>query len=365
LKKVHVFFLLGLLLFIAFPGYSYVSNSEVDKYNTYQWHGREGEGWFEWWYFKLIDPQTKTPFYFVYGVVNPWDTKGTNPASRAFVNFGNFSTHTQITQNFKVGEFEARKDITFVRIGQNIATDKQMIGRISDEKGNVASWNLKIKKVRGWNAMGWGLSSKLFNVWWYPAQMDAKVSGTIEMNGQVFKIENADGYQDRNWGTSFPKWWYWLVSNSFRENKKSSLVSGGGFAATRNGNRLPTAILLGLYHEGEMYEFRSSDFGNLIDYDFQMGQWDITAVKPGFKIKVHATCEPEELMDLVFVTPQGESFHDYETLTGSLTVELFKRELFGWKKMTTLHSDDQTGLELGLDHEYDGAFRVSGTIDNN
>lgn len=336
-----------MVLFVFQISYS----EEIDPYNSYQWHGRKGEDWYEWWYFKLIDPKTKTPFYFVYGVVNPWDISQKKESSRAMVSIGDFSNHTMMTQNFSPKSFSASRERPLVSIGEyNLATDQKIEGFIF-QNGYYARWNLKIKKIRGWQAMGWGMPLKVFNIWWYPAQMDATFSGTIEMNGKVYEIEDADGYQDRNWGTSFPKWWYWMVSNSFVENENSSLASGGGSAATQYGLPLPTAVLIGLYHEDKMYSFRSSDIGNYIDYDIKMGSWNITAIQPNYKIELQASCDLDELMDLEFITPGGQVFHDYETLTGTLSVKLYERSFFRWKEIASLSSIDTAGLELGLDRE--------------
>ncbi len=30
----------------------------------------------------------------------------------------------------------------------------------------------------------------------------------------TYEFKNAPCYQDRNWGTEFPRWWAWIVSNT-------------------------------------------------------------------------------------------------------------------------------------------------------
>ena len=64
------------------------------------------------------------------------------------------------------------------------------------------------------------------------------------------------------------------------------------------------------------------------------------------KIEVVATAPKESFMDLQFLTPDGQIFHDYETLTGKVVVKLYKKTLFGWKIFETLQSN-QTGIEYG------------------
>src|SRR3989338_4639296 len=141
---------------------------------------------------------------------------------------------------------------------------------------------------------------------------------------------------------------------NFDENKESAFVAGGGDSRFSNGAPLPTALLLGLHHEGVLYEFRSSDFKHYFDWEIEMGKWSLTALHRFHRIEVTASEEIPEMLDLPFYTPGGETFHDYETLTGKIHVKLYKRKplMMGWEKIADLSTQDKAGLELGLDHPY-------------
>ena len=51
-------------------------------------------------------------------------------------------------------------------------------------------------------------------------------------------------------------------------------------------------------------------------------------------------------MDLIFKTPQGNLFHDWEALQAHLRVRLYKWSNLKWKLVADLESD-QAGLEYG------------------
>lgn len=352
MKKGIVFLIL--FSFLVNPHQS-VHSSAIDPHNTYQWPGDE-EPWYEWWYYKLLDEKSGNSFYFCYGIVNPWDTQKTISSSRAFVSFGDFKNHTILQTSLPVEDFFASSEIPFVQIGKNVATDQMIRGTFQDQ-GHDVSWDLSFHKIHGWDSMGWGLGfPNLFNIYWHTAQMDTKVNGSITLDGKRYIIENADGYQDRNWGHRFPEWWFWIVSNAFDQNPESSFAAGGGHAQFKKDVApLPTALLFALRHEDQLYEFRSSDFGNFFDWDFKLGSWNVTASDGFKKLEVTAWVDPKDMMDLQFHTPDGKIFHDYETLCGNLHVKLFERKalLFPWEKVVDLTSIQKAGLELGMDHIYD------------
>ena len=65
-------------------------------------------------------------------------------------------------------------------------------------------------------------------------------------------------------------------------------------------------------------------------------------------LKIKDSAPKEQFLDLVFTTPLGQKFHDYETLTGKVDVQIYERKgrLSKWKLVDTLHSD-YAGLEYG------------------
>ncbi len=330
----------------------------VDPHNSFQWN-RENLGtgkmdtgdWYEWWFYKVNDPKTGEAFFFCYGVVNPWDQEGSSPHSRAFVTFGDFQRKIILSSKFPVSLFKASYDSPFVQVGSHMSDAQNLTANFNDE-GHAVKWDLTVRKKMGWNAMGWGMGyPSLFNIYWYPAQMDAEISGTLTLDGKEYVFEKADGYQDRNWGRTFPKWWFWMSVTSFLENPESSFVGGGGDAKIPYGMPVPTAILLALHHEGQLYEFRSSEPEYVFEWDLDLGHWEITATGFKYRLKVKASAERDQMMDLQFPTPNGKIFHDYETLNGKLRVQLYQNQI-GWKKIVDLSTETTAGLEFGLDQPY-------------
>jgi hypothetical protein len=120
-----------------------------DTYNTFLWNRGNviaGNGqvdqspWYEWWYYKVIDPATGRAFFFTYGVINPWDSGATLGGTKAVVDAGEFTAKTMIDQAFNVSQFQAAYDRTLVQVADNTATDRQLAGHVS-QGGHEMQWN--------------------------------------------------------------------------------------------------------------------------------------------------------------------------------------------------------------------------------
>ncbi|MBI4368780.1 MAG: hypothetical protein HY547_00970 [Elusimicrobia bacterium] len=317
--------------------------AEADKYNAQIWDGIYQGDWYEWWYYKVVVPGTQEAFYFCYGIVNPWDLNRTRRASRAYVNAGSFGSGEVVEQTFEPGQFTASPDTPFVKVGDNAATDRELKGFLRSSDGKKISWDLKVEKDWAFNAMGWAMSQGwISNIFWYPAQAGAFMSGRISFNGRTIILNRAPAYQDRNWGTSFPKWWTWLVSNNFKGSPGTILASGGGQPKIFPGMDFYQGVAVGLRHKGRAHVFRPTT-GDIVKVDVRFGKWEVSALnRQGERIEISAYAPQEKFLLLKFMTPQGKEFNDYEALLGRIKVKLYK----GSKLIADLETDEG-GIEYG------------------
>lgn len=329
-----------------------------DKFNELVWENTDQGDWYEWWYYKVIDPKTNQAFYFTYGLVNPWDKSQSNPASKAFVSAGSFDQKLIVEEKFSPQQFATTKDESsfLFQIGnRNQMSNQHLVGDIVDKDGHRVQWDITTEKEWRYNAMGWTLFfPEMSNIYWYPAQANMKMSGWIKFDGRLISLEQAPAYQDRNWGRSFPKWWAWIVSNKFKNSPGTVLASGGGTPKVLNAATIQ-GYTIGLLHEGKEHTFRMPD-GDKINLNVSFGRWEITAynIKRLEKIVIHADAPKEKFMVLPFTTPQGQVFKDYEALQGHLTVQLYKKKwpLGEYHLVADLESDE-AGIEFGSYNDFD------------
>lgn len=336
--KKFWFYLFFILAFSSF--------AEFDRFNVYQYDQKKmnEKPWFEWWYYKVVLPDQNESFYFVYGVVNPWDKLQKNFASRSYVKMGDFTDKIQVEKVFSPNQFFAAVDQTLVQIENDQATENNFFGSIISN-GQMYSWDIDIKKDWGYNAAGWATGKNVTDIEWYPAQAGAHCSGKIISGKKEIIFKDAPCYQDRNWGSLFPKWWTWIVSNQFENHPDTVLAVGGGWPSF-NGKFTPIkGVSIGLYHKGKEYHFRPNHL-NWVTTDVTLGNWKVSGENPLYKVEVEAFAPLEKFMDLEFLTPQGIIFHDYETLTGSVRVKIFKKIKLKWKILDEIFSK-YAGIEYG------------------
>ena len=347
---------LGPVYSVAVPEPGYPEQAQASRapglkgnYNALIWDGKDKGDWYEWWYYKATVPGTDQAFYFCYGVVNPWDKDQSGTASRSYVSAGNFSAGETHEQNFPVKSFSAGASETYVKVGANFATDRALKGRLPLPGGGEFSWDLSVEKDWAFNAMGWTMYVPgVSNIFWYPAQASARMSGTIEYRGQVFTLKDAPAYQDRNWGRGFPKWWAWLVSNHFSGSPGTVLAAGGGLPKVLGGIDFPNAMGIGLRHKGREYAFRPGS-GDSIKLDINYGKWEVRARNhKGERIEISAWAPEEKFLLLKFMAPQGKEFYDYEALKGSIKVKLYKDDAL----IADLETEEG-GIEFGSEEPQD------------
>jgi tocopherol cyclase len=356
------FFIRSLLvIFISLLSFASVTDI-VDPFNTYQFNRINYEQntglvshspWFEWWYYKVVIPEKQKAYYFVYGVVNPWDKQNTMAGTSTYVDMGSFSDKLIIKKQFKLNEFKAAYDTTYVQVASdNIATQRSLKGTLINDKGESTAWNIAINKKWGFNATSWATGKNITKIEWYPAQADALCSGEIIVNGETEIFKNAPCYQDRNWGSELPDWWAWVVSNHFENSPDTSLVVGGGRPTINKTGKKVDAFSIGFKHAGKEYSWRPID-GDLISFDIQFGKWEILGTNKNYQIKITASAPRDKFMDLQFMSPEGRIFHDYEALQGDLKVQLYKKGDASnpfWQLNGEFNSH-QAGLEYGSFNE--------------
>lgn len=70
-------------------------------------------------------------------------------------------------------------------------------------------------------------SVPFFNQYWHPYRLDARASGTVTCGDQRWRFTDATLYCERNWGSGFPRRWWWGQAHDFGEADVSVVFSGG------------------------------------------------------------------------------------------------------------------------------------------
>ncbi len=338
-------------------------------HNGYHWDGNS-EGFFEGWYYRVTLADGNS-FAFMYSIENPLGYKPYNGGAaqiltsfdqylcRTFSNLKGFwgeknrlalghwgKTNLQFSpKQLKKTEFE-----DYIQEGYQATAFLNQGNVYNPKTNNYCSWCYDIKPIYKWGNSNSiqqstaGLLSFLpiFETGWQVLMAYGLATGWIRFNDELYTFKNASAYSEKNWGNTFPKKWFWINCNSFKDESELAITAVGAIRKTLWWEEI--GGMIGLHYQGKFYEF--VPWNSQISWQIQpWGKWEIQARNQDFIVKVKGTTN--EKGSQVFVpTKQGLKLSCRDTLNGNLSLEL--KEIKS-KKIIVKASSYLAGLEIGGD----------------
>jgi len=301
--------------------------------NAWRWP-RPGP-WFEWWYYKAVLPHSGETFYVAYGVV------AGKHDGHAFITLALPERGVHLKKRYPLSAASATR--TSVTIAGNTATPDRLRGSV----GSVR-WDLTI--ANRWSFAPTNLLarwSRTSSAHWCPAQADAAFTGAVIVDGVELKLTEVPGYQDHNWGSCFPRWWFWIACNHFADHPDLALVAGGGRPVLFGAGELVDLVTAGVQFRGRAIGWGKQHF-DLARVDALVGGWRLRCTNSRWRLHVEATAPVNSYHRIDLDQPDGAVFHNHETLKGQLALHLEGRSGLSWR--TELCTSSPWGsIEYGLD----------------
>lgn len=276
--------------------------------------GLDKKAAFEGWFSKIDDPASGLMISVIWGYSTHKDSK------HAFIQFQNSLYHNTTYISYLINELKWKTDPFVLQIGKNELSERRMILDFELDgipvKGDfhfsiLSPINHSFVKP---NIMGW--------LAYFPNEcnhsiisMEHKVTGNLQIGNQIWEMQDAKGYIEKDWGTGFPKEYVWLQANDW---EKSSVVFS--YATVPILGKYAKGFFLVLHHEGKEYRFTSIEGSKLADFHVSSDSFTATVVKKGIRITLRA----KQTNPIFLASPVlGEmKSHIKESLDGSLELEL-------------------------------------------
>jgi hypothetical protein len=264
--------------------------------------------YFEGWYFKAAFPDLAIAL--IPGVsLAAGDEHG-------FIQVLGGSSGRSVYHRFGLDEFYYDRRDFAVALGDNRFT---LGGVTLDLEGFSAE--LKITNVLRWpsrllspSSMGWYSFMRFMECYHGIIVLDADIEGTI--NGESRK--RGRFYLEKDWGTSFPRAWIWMQSNSF----------SGSASLTCSVARVPfrskefTGFIIGLHAAGRLYSFTTYNGAELSQIEFDERAVRVTARRDDTIVRIHARrASGAQLASPIRGQMTGRI---EETLDSEISLELFQ-----------------------------------------
>ncbi|GCF93863.1 hypothetical protein NRIC_17540 [Enterococcus florum] len=252
------------------------------------YHGETKQhSFFEGWYLKhQVDQQT---YAFIPGVSIEKDGSR-HPFIQIIHDENSHVIH------FEAKDFFAKEDAFYVRIGNNVFSEKGVSLDIHDEKENLfISGQIMygpfspIQRSRYSPSIMGPFSYLSFMECYHGIlSMGHFLQGTLNWNDQVIEFSGGTGYIEKDWGTSFPKAYIWVQSNEFRQKDVQFFFSLAdipflGFEFL--------GLICVLVINGKEYRISTYHGGKVESILREHGQLIVTLKQKNLALKIAADCQ--------------------------------------------------------------------------
>lgn len=234
-----------------------------------------------------------------------------------------------------------------------------------DDGHNRVSWDLRVRKVHSYIATVGGATRGTFlNMYWSTPRIDAAVTGEVTINGEVRKISNNMGYQEKLWGSKLPDRWLWTHCNSFEGHPDADVsftISGEDLEIL--GVKIPQFVnksfeALGyLFYRGRTYPFDSlcdltqMDFGKKIT---RKDPEELTAyvhaqfIKPFRGLKVVYECFDRQAAQRDEWLSSDDSVLSSDlSLVSRASLKIYRLTWKGWSLVEEMATNTAAGILVG------------------
>lgn len=208
--------------------------------------------YFEGWYFKHVSPDLEHVYSFIPGVSLSEETP------HAFIQVIDGIIDRSYYVQYDLNRFLWDTKKLYVKIGDSYFTEDGIHIEIKDGsvdfKGDVQYRNTVRypSSILSPGIMGWYSYVPHMECNHHIISITHELYGSIEANGDAADFTGGKGYIEKDWGTSFPREWLWVHSNTFANSNASMTFSVANIPWLHS---FFWGFIAFLYTDGNIYRF--------------------------------------------------------------------------------------------------------------
>ncbi len=296
--------------------------------------------YFEGWYYKIIDKDSKNIFAIIPGV------SISKAGKHAFIQFIDAKTGLTKYFEYKIEDFYYSERVLDITISNNHFNKFGLTVDFGPEdfrvSGNVSFINIIPfpKSILNPGIMGPFSFIPFMECHHGIVNMHCELTGEITFNGKQIDFTGGYGYLEKDWGSSFPQSWVWLQSNNFDGHTASVMFS---IASIPWFNRQFDGLVSFLRVDDKIYRFATYTGAKIVKLAFQDDRVYISIEDSKFVLNLEVTSNSGGILK---APKKGKmDIEITETITAVVEVTLWDKE--GKKIFCGLGKN--TGLELAGD----------------
>ncbi len=275
------------------------------------------KGYFEGWYFKLINSDESRALALIPGVSLTSDGKD----SHAFIMILDARAHHMDYIPFPLEDFQASKDKFEVKIGDNLFSSRGVELNLKNinasiKFGDLSPWPVKLYSP---GVMGPFAFIPFMECYHGVISMDHSLSGYLQLGDEKIDFTQGKGYLEKDWGSSMPSSWIWMQTNHFKEDKTSLFGSVAIIPWLRN---YFTGFIFGFLYKGKLYQFTAYNRSKVQRLDVNQENIAITITRQDLTLKISA--RRSKGVDLPAPSVGEMSSRVNESLNSTIQLQLLK-----------------------------------------
>lgn len=222
--------------------------------------GRDRPDSFEGWFSKIDDKENDLMLSVIWGYSTHRDT------SHAFIQFTESRDNRTSYIRYAMEEMSWVEEPFELHIGKNVLSakgmklDLEVQGRSVQGDFTFGEFTPIRTSFLKPNIMGW--LTRFPNECNHSiTSMHHRVDGSLRIGEREWKVREAAGYMEKDWGRSFPREYVWAHANGW---EKSSFVFS--YATVPVLGRFAKGFFLVIHHEGEEYRFSSIEGSRMLHF---------------------------------------------------------------------------------------------------
>lgn len=187
----------------------------------FQGVGKKKE-YFEGWYFKIVDASRDQSFALIFGI--SYDKSG---QAEVFCQFLDSQSNRSDYYKFNLQDFSFNKEKFEIKFEKNKIYKQELEIVLPRCHGRLV-FSKNIFWPKHWYSpgiMGFLAFLPFLECRHHIITLRCQVHGQIVIDGKKIDLTAAQGYLEKDWGKSFPKWHIWLAGNNFAKNNATIFFS--------------------------------------------------------------------------------------------------------------------------------------------
>ncbi|WP_273326562.1 tocopherol cyclase family protein [Vallitalea guaymasensis] len=291
----------------------------------------EKQNYFEGWYYKCVDASNNYSCAFIPGI----STSTSKYKRHAFIQFIDNSNALPLYIPFSIKSFSYSDEPFVLNISNCVFSDSKMIINIDHNdckiKGKIVfgdftdiDRNIKMPTI-----MGYYRYIPFMECFHSIISLSHSLKGYLKINDRTIDFNNGTGYLEKDFGTSFPKRWIWVHSNTFNVKDTCLMCS---IASIPFISKTFTGLICILYAAGKEYRFATYLKAKITKLLCSKNNLHIELSQGNYKLEIRSMCSDNNIL----IAPKNGNMNRkiIESMSAKIKVKLLKDDYVIFESIT-------------------------------